>query len=175
MVKTLKLPFQFFCTTQLNFRSRCSVKIRPLRKHEVWHAVKTEPEDMMPSNLGNSLSCLQYKKYIVDNNQSISCFPPHCGIQCSILSKACPLQKKWPFPCHKNSSKRYMYDATKLWKHTIPLTYNTKTLISNKFETLRFSPQMRLIVYPDHKTTLNVYITLMYFVVHKNTIIDMCN
>ena len=42
----------------------------------------------------------------------------------------------------------------KLWKHTIPLTYNTKTLISNISETYRFSPQMRLIVYPDHKTTL---------------------
>ena len=36
---------------------------------------------------------------------------------------------------------------------TIPLTYNTKTLISNISETHRFSPQMRLIAYPDHKTT----------------------
>ena len=64
-------------------------------------------------------------------------------------------EKRLPLPCHKNSSQ--IFDATKLWKHTIPLTYNTlpKTLISNISETHRFSPQMRLIVYPDHKTTLN--------------------
>ena len=33
-------------------------------------------------------------------------------------------------------------------------TYLQKTLISNISETHRFSPQMRLIAYPDHKTTL---------------------
>ena len=63
------------------------------------------------------------------------------------------LRKRLPLSCHKNSSQ--IFDATKLWKHTIPLTYNTKTLISNISETHRFSPQMRLTVYPDHKTTLN--------------------
>ena len=78
--------------------------------------------------------------------------PPHCGIQCSIPSKVCPVQKRQPLSCHKNGSQ--IFDATKLWKHTIPLTYNTKTLISNISETHRFSPQMRLIAYPDHKTTL---------------------
>ena len=76
----------------------------------------------------NTLSCLQYKNIIVDKNQSIPYF-------------------------HKKNSQ--IFDATKLWKHTIPLTYNTKTLISNISETHRFSPQMRLIAYPDHKTTLN--------------------
>ena len=100
------------------------------------------------------MSCLQYKNITVDKNQSIPYFPPHCGIQCSILSKVCPLQKKLPLSSHKNSSQ--IYDATKLWKHTIPLTCNTKTLISNISETHRFSPQMRLIAYPDHKTTLNL-------------------
>ena len=99
----------------------------------------------------NTLSCLQYKNIIVDKNQSIPYFPPHCGIQCSIPSKACPLRKRLPLSCHKNSSQ--IFDATKLWKYTIPLTYNTKTLISNISETHRFSPQMRLIAYPDHKTT----------------------
>ena len=101
----------------------------------------------------NTLSCLQYKNIIVDKNQSIPYFPQQCGIQCSIPSKVCPLRKRLPLSCHKNSSQ--IFDATKLWKHTIPLTYNTKILISNISETLRFSPQMRLIVYPDHKTTLN--------------------
>ena len=101
----------------------------------------------------NTLSCLQYKNIIIDKNQSIPYFPPHCGIQCSIPSKVCPLRKRLPLSCHKNSSQ--IFDATKLWKHDIPLTYNTKTLISNISETHRFSPQMRLIVYPDHKTTLN--------------------
>ena len=101
----------------------------------------------------NTLSCLQYKHIIVDKNQSIPYFPPHCGIQCSIPSKVCPLRKRLPLSCHKNSSQ--IFDATKLWKHTIPLTYNTKTLISNISETHRFSPQMRLIAYPDHETTLN--------------------
>ena len=96
----------------------------------------------------NTLSCLQYKNIIVDKNQSIPYFPPHCGIQCSIPSKVCPLRKRLPLSCHKNSSQ--IFDATKLWKHTIPLTYNTKTLISNISETHRFSPQMRLIAYPDH-------------------------
>ena len=72
--------------------------------------------------------------------------------QCSIPSKLCPLRKRLPLSSHKNSSQ--IFDATKLWKHTIPLTYNTKTLISNISETHRFSPQMRLIAYPDHKTTL---------------------
>ena len=62
--------------------------------------------------------------------------------------------KRLPLSCHKNSSQ--IFDATKLWKHNIPLTYNTKTLISNISETHRFPPQMRLIAYPDHKTTLNV-------------------
>ena len=100
----------------------------------------------------NTLSCLQYKNIIADKNQSIPYFPPHCGIQCIILSKVCPLRKRLPLSCHKNSPQ--IFDATKLWKHTIPLTYNTKTLISNISETHRFSPQMRLIVYPDHKTTL---------------------
>ena len=98
------------------------------------------------------MSCLQYKNIIVDKNQSIPYFPPHCGIQCSIPSKACPLRKRLPLSCHKNSSQ--IFDATKCWKHTIPLTYNTKTLISNISETHCFSPQMRLIAYPDHKTTL---------------------
>ena len=149
----MKLPFQFFCTTQSNFRSRCSVKICPLRKHEVWHVVKSDPEDVMPPNLGvNTLSCLQYRKIIVDKNQSIPYFPPHCDIQCSIPSKVCPLRKRLPLSCHKNSSQ--IFDAAKLWKHTIPLTYNTKTLISNISETHHFSPKMRLITYPDHKTTL---------------------
>ena len=100
----------------------------------------------------NTLSCLQYKNIIVDKNQSIPYFPPHCGIQCNIPSKVCPLPKRLALSCHKNSSQ--IFDATKLWKHTIPLTYNTKTLISNISETHRFSPQMRLIAYPDHKTTL---------------------
>ena len=99
----------------------------------------------------NTLNCLQYKNIIVDKNQSIPYLPPHCGIQCSIPSKVCPLRKRLPLSCHKNSSQ--IFDATKLWKHTIPLTYNTKTLISNISETHRFSPQMRLIAYPDHKTT----------------------
>ena len=97
------------------------------------------------------MSCLQYKNIIVDKNQSFPYFPPHCGIQCSIPSKVCPLRKRLPLSCHKNSSQ--IFDATKLWKHTIPLTYNTKTIISNRSETHRFSPQMRLIAYPDHKTT----------------------
>ena len=101
----------------------------------------------------NTLSCLQYKNIIADKNQSIPYFPPHCGIQCSIPTKVCSLRKRLPLSCHKNSSQ--IFDATKLWKHTIPLTYNTKTLISNISETHRFSPQiMRLIAYPDHKTTL---------------------
>ena len=55
-------------------------------------------------------------------------------------------------PVIKKSSQ--IFEATKLWKHTIPFTYNKKTLISNISETHRFSPQMRLVVYPDHKTTL---------------------
>ena len=102
----------------------------------------------------NTLSCLQYKNIIVDKNQSIPYFSPHCGIQCSIPSKVCPLRKRLSLlSCHENSSQ--IFDATKLWKHTIPLTYNTKTLISNISETHRFSPQMRLIEYPDHKTTHN--------------------
>ena len=101
------------------------------------------------------MSCLQYKNIIVDKNQSIPYFPPHCGIQCSIPSKVCPLRKRLPLSCHKNSSQ--IFHATKLWKHTIPLTYNTKTSISNISETHRFSPQMRLIVYPDHKTTLKIW------------------
>ena len=101
------------------------------------------------------MSCLQYKKIIVDKNQSIPYFPPHCGNQCSTPSKVCPLRKRLPLSCHKNSSQ--ISDATKLWKHTIPLTYKTKTLISNISETHRFSPQMRLIAYPDHKTALNVF------------------
>ena len=100
----------------------------------------------------NTLSCLQYKNIIVDKNQSIPYSPPHCGIQCSIPSKVCPLPKRLPLSCHKNSSQ--IFDATKPWKYTIPLTYNTKTLISNISETHRFSPQMGLIAYPDHKTTL---------------------
>ena len=105
----------------------------------------------------NTLSCLQYKNIIVDKNQSIPYFPPHCGIQCSISSKVCPLRRRLPLSYHKNSSQ--IFDATKLWKHTIPLTYNTKTLISNISVTHRFSPQMRLIAYPDHKTTLkNKYV-----------------
>ena len=95
---------------------------------------------------------MQYKNNIVDKDQSIPYFPPHCGIQCSIPSKVCPLRKRLPLSCHKNSSQ--IFDATKLWKHTIPLTYNTKTLIPNISETHCFSPQMRLIAYPDHKTTL---------------------
>ena len=57
--------------------------------------------------------------------------------------------KRLPLSCHRNSSQ--IFDAT---KHTIPPTYNTKQLISNISETHRFSPQMRLIAYPDHKTTL---------------------
>ena len=89
----------------------------------------------------NTLSCLQYKNIIVDKNQSIPYFPPHCGIQCSIPSKVCPLRKRLPLSCHKNRSQ--IFDATKLCKHTISLTYNTKTLISNISETYRFSPQMR--------------------------------
>ena len=101
------------------------------------------------------MSCLQYKNIIVDKNQSISYFPPHCGIKCSIPSKVCPLRKRLPLSCHENSSQ--IFDATKLWKHTIPLTYNTKTFLSNISETRRFSPQMRLIVYPDHKTTHNTF------------------
>ena len=99
----------------------------------------------------NTLSCLQYKN-IVHKNQSIPYFPSHCGIQCSFPSKVCPLRKRLPLSCHKNRSQ--IFDATKLWKHTIPLTYNTKTLISNISETHHFSHQMRLIAYPDHKTTL---------------------
>ena len=98
------------------------------------------------------LSSLQYKNIIVSKNQSIPYFPPHCGIQCSIPSKVYPLRKRLPLTCHENSSQ--IFDATNLWKHTVPLTYNTKTLISNISETHRFSPQMRLIAYPDHKTTL---------------------
>ena len=62
-------------------------------------------------------------------------------------------EKRLPLSCHKNSSQ--IFDATKLWKHTISLTYNTKTLISNISETHRFSSQMRLIAYPDHKITHN--------------------
>ena len=58
--------------------------------------------------------------------------------------------KKIAFVLSKNSSQ--IFDATKLWKHTIPLTYNTKTLISNISETHHFSPQMKLIAYSDHKT-----------------------
>ena len=107
----------------------------------------------MPPNLVNTLSYLQYKN-ISQQESKHSIFPPHCGIQCSIPSKECPLRKRLPLPCHKNSSQ--IFDATKLWKHTIPLTYNTKTLISNISETHRFSPQMRLIAYPDHKTTLTL-------------------
>ena len=93
------------------------------------------------------------QKHYCRQESKHSIFPPHCGIQCSIPSRVCPLRKRLPLSCHKNSSQ--IFDATKLWKHTIPLTYNTKTLISNISETLRFSPQMRLIAYPDHKTTLN--------------------
>ena len=104
----------------------------------------------------NTLSCLQYENIIVDKNQSIPYFPPHCGIQCSIPSKVCPLRKRLPLSYHRNSSQ--IFDATKLWKHTIPVTYNTKTLISNISETHHFSPQMRLIAYPDHKTTRKVCI-----------------
>ena len=37
------------------------------------------------------------------------------------------------------------FDATKLWKHDIPLTYNTKILISNISEIHCFPPQMTLI------------------------------
>ena len=112
----------------------------------------------------NTLSCLQYKNIIVDKNQSIPYFPPHCGIQCSIPSKVCPLRKRLPLSCHKNSSQ--IFDATKLWKHAIPLTYNTKTLMSNISETHRFSPQMRLIAYPDHKTTLNLTLGCSKFTVY---------
>ena len=35
----------------------------------------------------NTLSSLQYKHIIVDKNQSIPYFPPHCGIQYGIPSK----------------------------------------------------------------------------------------
>ena len=70
-------------------------------------------------------------------------------------------EKRLPLSCHKNSSQ--IFDATKLWKHTIPLTYNTKTLISNISETHRFSPQMRLIAYPDHKTTHKSWHFLSHF------------
>ena len=115
----------------------------------------------------NTLSCLQYKNIIVDKNQSIPYFPPHYGIQWSIPSKVCPLRKRLPLSCLKNSSQ--IFDATKLWKHTIPLTYNTQTLISNISETHRFSPQMRLIAYPDHKTTLihvaSVPLTFIWLIV----------
>ena len=111
----------------------------------------------------NTLSCLQYKNIIVDKNQSIPYFPPHCGIQCSIPSKVCPLRKRLPLSCHKNSSQ--IFDAKQIWKHTIPITYNTKTLISNISEIHRFSPQMRLIAYPDHKTTLiQVYMQYNSFI-----------
>ena len=94
------------------------------------------------------------KFYYCRQESKHSIFSPHCGIQCSIPSKVCPLRKRLPLSCHKNSSQ--IFDATKLWKHTIPLTYNTKTLISNISETHHFSPQMRLIAYPDHKTTHKV-------------------
>ena len=114
----------------------------------------------------NTLNCLQYKNNIVNKNQSIPYFPPHCGIQCSILSKVCPLRKGLPLSCHKNSSQ--IFDATKLWKHTIPLIYNTKTLISNISETHHFSPQMRLIAHPDHKTTHIKQWTLIYLSIHAH-------
>ena len=154
----MKLPFQFFCTTQSDFRSRCSVKIRPLRKHEVWHVVKSEPEDVIPLNLGSKyFELLAVQKHYCRQESKHFIFSPNCGIQCSIPSKICPLRKRLPLSCHKNSSQ--IFDATKLWKHTIPLTYNTKTLISNISETHRFSPQMRLIAYPDHKTTHKEQIT----------------
>ena len=65
---------------------------------------------------------------------------------------------------------KIIFDATKLWKHTIPLTYNTKTLISNISETHRFSPQMRLIAYPDHKTTLIHFSSVsLSFIIHACT------
>ena len=87
------------------------------------------------------------KNIIVDKNQSIPYFPPHCGIQCSIPSKVCPLRKRLPLSCHKNSWQ--MFDATKLWKHTIPLTYNTKILISNSGIARAF-PGGRL-AHPDNR------------------------
>ena len=108
---------------------------------------------MMPPNLRSRYFELPAViKHYCRQESKHSIFPPHCGIQCSIPSKVCPLRKRLPLSCHKNSSQ--IFDATKLWKHTIPLTYNTKTLISNISETHRFSPQIRLIAYPDHKTTL---------------------
>ena len=91
----------------------------------------------------NTLICLQYKNIICRQESKHSIFSP---------TYVCPLRKRLPLSCNKNNSK--IFDATKLWKHTIPFTYNTKTLISNISETHRFSPQMRLITYPDHKTTL---------------------
>ena len=76
---------------------------------------------------------------------------PHTVASNVFRQKVCPLRKRLPLSYHKNSSQ--VFDATKLWKHTVPLNYNTKTLISNISKTHRFSPQRRLIAYPDHKTT----------------------
>ena len=112
----------------------------------------------------NTLSCLQCKNIIVDKNQSIPYSPPHCGIS-SIPSKVCPLRKRLPLPCNKNSSQ--IFDATKLWKHTIPLAYNTKTLISNISETHRFSPQMRLIALIIKQPRTCCMLELPFFLLYK--------
>ena len=79
-------------------------------------------------------------------------------------------EKRLPLSCHKNSSQ--IFDATKIRKHTIPLTYNTKTLISNISETHCFSPQMRLIACPDHKTTLKWHYRVTPFEFHTPPVED---
>ena len=65
-------------------------------------------------------------------------------------------EKDWFCPVIKIVHKYLMPQNFGNILHCIPLTYNTKILISNVSETHRFSPQMRLIAYPDHKTTLKI-------------------
>ena len=88
-------------------------------------------------------------------------FPHTVASNAAFRQKYVLSEKDCLCPVIKNSSR--IFDATKLWKHTIPLTYITKTLISNISETHRFSPQMRLIAYPDHKTTLKGMCVLSTF------------
>ena len=86
----------------------------------------------MPPNLGSQYFELPaVQKHYCRQESKHSIFSPtlwHDGIQCSIPSKVCSLRKRLPLSCHKNSSQIHVFDVTKLWKHTIPLTYNTKSL-----------------------------------------------
>ena len=91
------------------------------------------------------------KHYCRQESKVFYIFPHTMASNVVFRQKYILSEKRLPLSCHTNSSQ--IFDATKLWKYTIPLTYNTKTLISNISETRRFSPQMRLIAYPDHKTT----------------------